>query len=416
MLIERVRHGWRAQRRTPTDAAGRVSGSRQILLVTTWYPTTEAPVAGVFVRDQAEALAAAGNDVRVLHLVVMDYGVRRAWDLRSGGGVPPVWRIRTRVVPPALRSPLAVLAAVVVAARWRAGGFRPRLVHAHTDRAGLAAVAVARLLGVPAVITEHSTAFLDADPTQLSRLRRLSARLAFRAADATVAVGEPLRLALLRLQPRARAVVVPNVVDLARLAVRQGQRPAGRSFTAVGFLVPQKGLFDLLEAFALLAKTLPDATLHLVGDGPLRSELEARAGELGVRERVEFHGALAPEDVGQVLHESDVFVSASHFETFGVAVVEALATGMPVVVTASGGPESFVSDEVGRVAPVGDVTALAAAMADVAGRLPTFEPARLADYVRIRFGPEQLVRSLYAVYDAAGTRAAARRHLPRRRA
>ncbi len=143
----------------------------------------------------------------------------------------------------------------------------------------------------------------------------------------------------------------------------------------VKVLAPKYGIDTLIRAFALLPAAAsplspmsppPPPLLRLVGDGPQRAELEALALQLGIADRVQFTGAVAHADVPAALRGFDVFAAASRLdsESFGVAVVEASACGLPVAVTRVGGlPEVVREGETGILVERDDPPALAAALA-----------------------------------------------------
>ena len=128
---------------------------------------------------------------------------------------------------------------------------------------------------------------------------------------------------------------------------------------AVGRLAPDKNFAGLLHAFAKVRT--PGARLRILGEGPMRGALTALRSELGLEDRVELPGFAG--DVSASLVQSRCFVLPSFKETFGLACVEALACGLPCIVTASGGPQEIIrSPDLGMVVPVDDADALAAAI------------------------------------------------------
>lgn len=144
-----------------------------------------------------------------------------------------------------------------------------------------------------------------------------------------------LRAERLLLDPD-RIEVVYNGVDLQRLdaatSAAQNDTESTQLIT-VGRLVDVKNQALLLRAFSRVTESIPDARLCIVGDGPRRDDLEARAETLGVREQVQFLGEIPREEVYRRLAESDLFVMPSLSEGFCVAAVEAMAVGLPVVVS-----------------------------------------------------------------------------------
>ncbi len=144
------------------------------------------------------------------------------------------------------------------------------------------------------------------------------------------------------------------------LGLRDGQKVIG---TVCRLVEPKKGLRILLQAMAVLAKRYgqPPCQLLLVGDGPSRHELELLREQLGLSSWVVFAGSR--RDIPRVLHAVDAFVLPSLYEGFGIAILEAMAAGKPVIATAVGGiPEFVLSGETGLLVEPGNVEALADAI------------------------------------------------------
>jgi len=216
----------------------------------------------------------------------------------------------------------------------KAGGYD--LVHTHLYRACVYGRLAARVAGVPHIVaTEHSlgTALIEGRRTSAGvRVLYLATE---RLGDATIAVSGAVarRLAGWGVRP-GRIVVLPNGVDAGEFTydsalrqltrVRLGLSPSDRVVGAVGRLAPAKRFDVLVRAVS----EIDGATLLLVGDGPERANLQELARAGGVASRVRFTGEAM--DVGALLCAMDVFASPSEEETFGLAVLEALACGLPV--------------------------------------------------------------------------------------
>jgi glycosyltransferase involved in cell wall biosynthesis len=150
---------------------------------------------------------------------------------------------------------------------------------------------------------------------------------------------------------------------------------SGGRFTVgyAGRLVPLKGVDVLVRAFAILAGELPVARLEIAGAGQELGALRLLASDLGLSERVAFLGWST--DLATVMHGWDVAVQPSHEEAFGIAALEAMACGLPVVASAVGGLTELVVDEqTGFLVPPGDVAALAAGLGRIAAN-PDFRRA-----------------------------------------
>jgi glycosyltransferase involved in cell wall biosynthesis len=156
-------------------------------------------------------------------------------------------------------------------------------------------------------------------------------------------------------------VIIPNGIALPRFVGKSSAVPAHDHPLAifVARLEPQKDHPTLLRAIA----RVPDLRLQLVGDGSLRSDLESLASSTGVRDRVEFLGWR--DDVSELLRQADFFVHSTHSDGFGIAVVEAMAAGLPVIASAVPGL-SWVVGDAGILCKPGDEVELAAQMSRLA--------------------------------------------------
>jgi glycosyltransferase involved in cell wall biosynthesis len=249
--------------------------------------------------------------------------------------------------------------------------WKPDVVHLQTGGAtgGLGVLALARWLTSAAVVaTEHDVPL----PVPMIGLRT-SARLRDRVRHALVAVSR--RNAGLRRQrlptPAGRYAAILNGIPVAerdpavRLETRQRLQAAlalPDDEPVIGSLVrlaEGKGLHDLLRAFALVKAAHP-CRLVLVGDGPLRAELERLADELGIREQVSFAGYQS--NPAPFLDLLDVFVLAVPAGTGSIALLEAMAAGVASVITFCGPEEAIIHEETGLCAPPNDPPGLAVAL------------------------------------------------------
>jgi len=199
----------------------------------------------------------------------------------------------------------------------------------------------------------------------------------------------------------AGCFVVPNGIDLSRFAsaARSPGHESRPRLICLARLVRQKGLDVLLRALPVLQAVLGPVALTILGEGPEQPHLAALAVELGVADAVCFGGTVG--DVRPHLAAADVFVLPSRFEGLPLALLEAMATGLPVVVSAVSGNTDAVRDGVdGLLVPPEDPAALAAAVAHVlrepelAARLGTAARLRVASH----FAVETMVDRTLRVY------------------
>ena len=201
-------------------------------------------------------------------------------------------------------------------------------------------------------------------------------------------VARDLARVLREYVPAAAPAVIYNGVDLERFApADRGQARAHLGLEAhrrivlyVGRLVPGKGLATLIDAFAGVRRERPDARLVLLGDGPLRRDVETRVAAAGLSDAVRLTGEQPHADVPSWINAADVVVLPSESEGFPNVVREALACGRPVVATPVGDVPSIVGPESGALVPVGDAGALAHAL--LRALTAPWSPERLRERVR----------------------------------
>lgn len=288
------------------------------------------------------------------------------------------------------------------------GRFRPHIVGTHTLRATLVAAPLARWRGARVVETYYGGG-------DSARRRRVPGRMVGRLVDRAIAVSEAARAALIGAgYPADKVVVVPNGRDLSRfrpgIARDAVRRELGIERTApligvAGRLEPRMGHAELFEAWRSVVAEFPAARLLVIGEGSLRSRLEARVHELGLAGRVVFAGARA--DVARVLDAIDLLALPSVSEGMALTAVEASAMGRPVVATTVDGiPEVIREARTGRLVAPGDPVAFSRAirglLRDPLGAQRMGRAAR--DFVLDRFSLERQVASTARVYrELAGT-------------
>lgn len=188
-------------------------------------------------------------------------------------------------------------------------------------------------------------------------------RRVWRRAVAVVANSQGLRQLGVDFEPQVPIEVIPNGVDTASFAVdKRDWQPPRLLF--IGRIVYQKGLDVLFDALSQLAGL--EWELSLVGDGPQMPRLRSLAQQYAISKRVNFLGWQDRRQLPALLAKSNLFVYPSRHEGMPNAVLEAMASGLPVVATAIAGNEELVkSGETGLLVPSDDVAALAAALADL---------------------------------------------------
>lgn len=276
---------------------------------------------------------------------------------------------------------------------------RPDILHTWMFHANVPGRVLGRLAGVSIIISSEQTM------GQEGRIRRLLNRLTAPLTDRVICVAQKVA-DFVQAQvgiPSDKLVVIPNGVDVQIFVPSAMTKPADwqpRIIGNVGRLEPVKGTRFLLEAFAQVADQFPDRRVWLVGDGTERQNLEMQTKQLGVTDQIQFLGTR--KDVSELLPQMDIFVLPSHWEGMPIAVLEAMAAGLPVVATAVGGTtEVVVPGETGLLVPPADPTALAQAMVTLLTDPALCHRFGLAGRKRVeqQFSIEQTVAKTVALYE-----------------
>ncbi len=286
---------------------------------------------------------------------------------------------------------------------------RPDIVHTHTAKAGFVGRMAARLAGVPVVVhTFHGHVFEGYFGRAATGLFLQLERLAARGSTCIVTLSERLRCELTEVHHVARpekVEVIPLGLDLRHLAVsprRQGDFRRSLDIPQdvplvgiVGRLVPIKRHELLIVAAGGVREAFPDARFAVIGDGELRSNLEARAAAIGLEHA--FHFAGWRSDLEAVYSDLDLCVLCSRNEGTPVSVIEALTAGCPVVATDVGGVADILGQETwGRLVPPEDPAALAEAIVAILRDPPDVGSARRI--MPARYGVGRLLDDLDALY------------------
>ncbi len=301
----------------------------RILLVSQMYPGPDDPDLGIFVANLERELAARGHELE-----------RAVVDRRAGGKLRHF--------------------GLALDARRAARRFRPDVVYAHfLAPAGLIAALASR---APLVVTAHGQ---DVENARERPVVRAATRYVVRRSAAIIAVSEWLRERLVEAVPGAagKTEVVDCGVDLERFAPRDaeaaraevGWRGEGTAFLCLGALSERKNVLRLARAF----EQRGEGTLTFVGEGPLRPALEGRPG-------IELAGRVGHDRVPTWIAACDVLCQPSLVEPFGLATLEAMASGRSVVATQVGGPPEFVTPESGVLVDPGSDAELVAALSRAA--------------------------------------------------
>jgi glycosyltransferase involved in cell wall biosynthesis len=374
-----------------------------VLFLPKWFPGRNDPQLGDFLRKQAIATAAQVK-VSVLFVTALDVAepmleVREEeglWELhgyypRCAHGPKPwqsfinLWR-HLRMVRQGWEQ--------LVHHRGR-----PDLVHAHILlRPAMLAWWWRLRWGIPYMISEQSSVFITGVFGGYILPYRLLSRFVLRQANGISTVSAHLGEHMKALGLIDRYAVVPNVVPGLDRPLPAPGTPG--HFLMVADLVDDiKNVSGVLYALSRVKEIHPEVRLDLIGDGPDRAFLEERCDQLGLRDRVTFHGRLPNSAVLDHMARCAAVIVNSRVETFSVVTGEGLALGKPVIATRCGGPEAFITPENGILVAVDDSPSLIAAMAQVVLHAAQYRPERIRASVHARSSPAAVGHGFHTLYQ-----------------
>lgn len=376
----------------------------RILIIPSWYP----PDGGYFFKEHSEAIQNMGWQVDVLVNRVV--GIRKL--IKAGPLALHRYSVSDENGLRVIRSvyPKIPGSEKLNIQRWATHTRRlykryehqygkPDLILTHSVTwAGYAASLIRERYGIPYLIVEHRSFFVWS--TEKARRMVKSFYLpffekAFGNCNRLVLVSGSLLTGLKTLMPwiEEKTMVIPNMIreDMFLLPDKPRKRDPF-VFVWAGRLEHVKGLDLLLEAVQKLKnRSAIRFEVRMAGKGSLRNELEQQAAALGVTDRVHFLGRISRKEMQEEMQKANCFVLPTRYEAFGAVLIEAMATGMPVIATRSGGPDHIVLKDNGLLIDIDDSNQLADAMEQMMMKSQEYSAERIRTQTIERFGQTRVM-------------------------
>lgn len=281
---------------------------------------------------------------------------------------------------------------------------KPDVIHAHNMiYAGLLASSIKQKHHIPIVITEHSSEFsMQTIPEELNK----EIKSVFKTEDYLFAVGPKLIEQLQIKYPETINKIkwLPNVLDLkienTPLSLR-GNNLSNIRFLNIANLIPLKGQEDLIFAFEKAFKGIENVELIIAGEGPLQKNLTLLIKQNNLTSKIKLIGLINRTEVINQLDNCEVFVLPSHYETFGVVLIEALSRGIPVISTYCGGPECIVKESNGILVEPKNVNQLADALLKMYENYKKYDKTALRNNCLSLYGKETFYKEIMSIYNEA---------------
>jgi glycosyltransferase involved in cell wall biosynthesis len=356
---------------------------------------------GRFSADLCRHLARFGHDVRVQTSRFQDLAAR---EVSEGYEIFRTWSGRSQAHTCTVPEMACYLAANLVPALRQATSWRPQVINVHfAVPTGVLAWIIRRLTGIPYVLSAQLGDVPGGVPVQTDHLFRwvkpFTVPIWRDAAAATVPSGKVADL--VQRAYGLSAHVVPNGVELEALNPRPPEVHAPVRLVFVGRFSPQKNLLFLLEVLGKLRDL--DWRLDLVGDGPVRGELEDLSRRQDLASRVHFHGWVTPEAATAVMRDSDILVMPSLSEGLPLVGLQALGLGLALATSDHRSMKDLVQDGVnGFTCPATDAEAFARRLRDLLANPPELLAMKRASLeIAPRFEAGRVARQMEKLLLAA---------------
>lgn len=369
-----------------------------ILIIARGYPTEKYKMNGIFEFDQVKALVEAGIDVVYAAVDVRSIRRWRKWGYESfekDGVQIEAINIPCGRIPKTILRKIQMRGLKNLYKRIETKYGEPDIIHAHFLGYGNISTKILAKQNIPIVLTEHLSAMNNkALESSLITLGNET----YPKVDKLITVSKALANNI-EEKFGVKATVIPNMVDTESFNyISRKNENDEYVFVSTGGLIPRKSMDMLVDSFNIAFKDQKKVKLYIFGEGAERSKLEQMIAEYKLTEQIFLMGLRDRKEIAKRMHESDCFVLASKLETFGVAYIEALAAGLPVIATNCGGPEEFVHKDNGILIDVDDAQRLTDAMLKMYNESDIFNREKISKEMVDKFSPEIISKQLTEIY------------------
>lgn len=370
----------------------------KVLIGSHGYPSNEYPMNAIHEMVYAKALKKAGIDVVVGGLDMRSFRRKRkmGFEKRMDGDIPiyimnlPVGAMDPRILVKIASYGLKKLLPKIIQEEGE-----PDLVHAHFFDTSCAYTKV--LQGkYPLAITEHSSLLNKENKDEIQKGIYAVADYAFHHCDRLI-IGSPFYQKRIEKNFNVETDYIPILTPTAAFKPGKGNSPFFK-VVSTGNLKEAKGHRDAIKAFSEAFKG-ENAKLFIFGDGEDKEYLKELIIKEKLEEQVFLKGQTDLNTLAKEYDDADLFLLASHTETFGKAIIEAMKTGLPVLSTKNGGSEHFIENFNGRLVEVGDIPALARELKWFKEHINDFDKGKINEYIIENYSEDFVIQEIIRVYD-----------------
>jgi len=326
----------------------------KLFIIPSWYPTKINPSSGSFFKERAVLLKDSGIDVIVIAPVLHSFRNLLKYNLINQSSfdkrIPSIINEKINIFPKNERLSFYSYQKQAIKlfnkAIQKYG--KPDMVMFNSSIwSGAALYKKLNEEKIPFIISEHLKEFLI--PNGFSNFNQNLIQKTYNSCVRVLSTSTALKKSILKKFkiPVNKIELVPNPIDESIFSLKPSNNNKIFSITSVSLFRQEKNIDLIIKAFDKMLKLGIDAKLNIVGDGPLRERLKKQINRLNNSHKIKLWGYLPPNQLVRVLHQTDIFVMGSSLETFGVALIEAQACGIPAVATKCGGPNDIILKDTG---------------------------------------------------------------------
>lgn len=361
------------------------------------YPSTKYPMNGIHQFAYAKALKKHGIDVVFVALDVRSFRRKRKWGTESLKieDIPvyainlPLGRVNPKIMGKISSIGLNHLMKNIIAIEGE-----PDIIHSHFTETSYAA-ALYNKGRYPFIISEHSSVINKTSRNDIPNGIYETANYAYHNCDRLV-VGSPVFQNRIESLFGIKPICLPTIsnTDFFKLSQKSSDY---YKVVSVGNLKISKGHLDTINAFSKAFKDI-DAKMFIIGEGEDRPRLEELIASLNEEDRIILMGQRNLSFISNEFSDSNLFVLASHSETYGKVYIEAMNAGLPIITTDNGGSEQFVKPFNGVIAKVKDVDSLADAFRHMYNLRSKFDSAQIRQFAIDNFSEEVATKKHIELY------------------
>lgn len=389
----------------------------RVLFITPWYPTPSNRLSGLFIKEHAKSVSDQTTTI-VLACIEeallgkLQFRIENYCENNINTFIVYYHKINTQL-PTSIKNILRGMLFFIASIK----GFRricfvigsPDLINANiTLPSGVTALFIRLILNVPYVVTEHLSNPLK-EAMGYGKINivektimKIVNKYAYNIIVPSKAMGESLKKLGLA---KKYDVIHPCIEKPSDQYIRTtNYLDENKTFKYVHTSImddKKKNISGILKAFSgVLENGVNNTELHLIGDGPDFKRLKQMARDLGIPKRaIFFHGALYGSHKSALLANCNVFILFSNCEGFSIATAEALAHGLPAIVTDCGGPREYISKKYGIIIKGGDIRSLTKAMLEIRNAYKNYDPIFISTSIIDKFSPQNVGGKLHALFN-----------------